>query len=238
MKLSRRQAIRVSCTTLAGLSLARRPTELHARPQQSTQAPPDALVDTAVRNIAPLPLLPDGSAPEHSSAEAGPISEPTLWRYTGGEPPAIDFDYRNLKVKVDGRRTAKRTGTLRFADLEALPEHSQITLLQCGAPNPRGVVKWTGVRFADLADLLEVQPFAHYCRIVASDGYWIEEGIETMRHPQVMLAWKLNDEPLPPKHGAPLRLVMPFRYGARSLKAVQEIYFTATSFPLPALPAD
>ena len=55
-------------------------------------------------------------------------------------------------------------------------------------PNPRGVVKWTGVRFADLADLLEVQPFAHYCRIVASDGYWIEEGIETMRHPQVMLA--------------------------------------------------
>jgi hypothetical protein len=31
---------------------------------------------------------------------------------------------------------------------------------------------------------------------------------------------------------------MPFRYGARSLKAVQEIYFTATSFPLPALPAD
>ena len=94
------------------------------------------------------------------------------------------------------------------------------------------------MRFADLADLLEIQPFAHYCRIVASDGYWIEEGIETMRHPQVMLAWKLNDEPLPPKHGAPLRLVMPFRYGARSLKAVQEIYFTATSFPLPALPAD
>ena len=237
MKLSRRQAIRVSCTTLAGLSLARRPTELHARPQQSTQAPPDALVDTAVRNIAPLPLLPDGSAPEHSSAEAGPISEPTLWRYTGGKPPAIDFDYRNFKVKVDGRRTAKRTGTLRFADLEALPEHSQITLLQCGAPNPRGVVKWTGVRFADLADLLEVQPFAHYCRIVASDGYWIEEGIETMRHPQVMLAWMMNDEPIPGRHGAPLRLIIPFRYGNRSVKAITEMTFSTPGPRMPPLPA-
>lgn len=53
----------------------------------------------------------------------------------------------------------------------------------------------------------------------------------TLMHPQVMLAWMANDAPLPPEHGAPMRLVVPFRYGARSVKAITGIAFTATSFP-------
>jgi sulfoxide reductase catalytic subunit YedY len=62
--------------------------------------------------------------------------------------------------------------------------------------------------------------------------------MDTMMHPQVVLAWLLNDEPIPPVNGAPLRLVIPFRYGARSIKAVTSISFTQTQFlhpePLPA----
>jgi DMSO/TMAO reductase YedYZ molybdopterin-dependent catalytic subunit len=49
-------------------------------------------------------------------------------------------------------------------------------------------------------------------------------------HPQTMLAWEMNDGPLPPIHGAPYRLVIPFRWGARSIKAIEEIRFTASSF--------
>ncbi|MBI3261677.1 MAG: molybdopterin-dependent oxidoreductase [Acidobacteria bacterium] len=233
--MSRRQAMRVSGAGLTGLSLRLRPEPLLAHAQQAPQPVPDKLVETPVRNIAQLPLLPDGSAPEYTPREAGTISEPTLWRYTKGQPPLIEFDYRKMKVKVDARGTAKRSGTLTFADLEPLPRHSFVVLLQCGAPNPRGIVKWTGVRFADFANMLGVQAFAHYCRIVSSDQYWIEEDMKTMLHPQVILAWMLNDEPIPPKHGAPLRLIIPFRYGARSIKAITEIYFTSTSFPMPAV---
>ena len=58
--------------------------------------------------------------------------------------------------------------------------------------------------------------------------------MNTLRHPQVMLVWVLNDEPLPPRHGAPLRLVIPFRYGVRSVKAITEIVFGITP---PAAPA-
>jgi len=236
MKLSRRQAMCVSGTTLAGLSLGLKPEELLAQAQQAPQPVPDKLVEAPLRNIAPLPLLPDGSAPEHTAQEAGTISEPYLWRYTKGQPPEIEFDYRKIKIKVDSRGLARETGTLTFSDLEALPRRSYVTLLQCGAPNPRGIVKWTGVRFADFANMLGVQPFAHYCRFVASDRYWIDEDMKTMMHPQVMLAWMLNDEPLPPKHGAPLRLIIPFRYGAHSIKAITEIYLHATGMPTPQLP--
>ncbi len=54
------------------------------------------------------------------------------------------------------------------------------------------------------------------------------EDMKTLRHPQVMLAWMLNDDPLPTKHGAPLRPVIPFRYGLRSVKSITEIAFGTT----------
>ena len=235
MSVSRRRALRISGTALAGLSLGG-PRELLAQAAQPPQPTPDTLVDTPLRTISELPLLPDGSAIERTPKEAGTISEPTLWRYTKGQAPEIEFDYRKMRIKVDARGTAKLSGTLTFADLEPLPRHSYVVTLQCGAPNPRGTVKWTGVRFMEFAKLLGVQSFAYYCRIVASDKYWVEEDMRTMMHPQVVLAWMLNDAPIPPKHGAPLRLIMPFRYGGRNIKAVTEIYFTATSFPMPTLP--
>jgi len=236
MKISRRQAMRVSGTTLAGLSLGVKPEQLLAQAQQPPPPVPDKLLEAPLRNIAPLPLLPDGSAPEHTPQEAGTISEPYLWRYTKGQPPEIEFDYRKMRIKVDARGLAKQSGTLTFSDLEPLPRQSYVALLQCGAPNPRGIVKWTGVRFADFANMLGVQPFAHYCRFVASDRYWVDEDMKTMMHPQVMLAWMLNDEPIPPKHGAPLRLIIPFRYGAHSIKAITEIYLHSTGAPAAPLP--
>src|SRR5207247_757278 len=103
-------------------------------------------------------------------------------------------------------------------------------------PNPRGIVKWTGVRFADFAEMLGIQPFAHYARIIGADRFWVEEDLRTLLQPQVMLAWLMNGQPMPPKHGAPLRLIIPFRYGARHSNAISEIIFTPTGFPLPTLP--
>ena len=59
----------------------------------------------------------------------------------------------------------------------------------------------------------------------------------TLRHPQVMLAWMMNDAPLLPKHDALIRLVVPFRYGNRSIKAITEIMFATPGLPMPPLPA-
>jgi len=131
MTISRRQALQVSGTTVAGLSLGLRPESLFAQapPAQTPQPVPDKLVDATVRNIAPLPLNPDGSAPEHAASEAGTITEPYMWRYTNAKAPEIEYDYRKLKIKVDARGMAKRSGTMSFADLEPLPRHSYVTLL-------------------------------------------------------------------------------------------------------------
>jgi DMSO/TMAO reductase YedYZ molybdopterin-dependent catalytic subunit len=224
MKLSRRDTMQLSATALAGLSLARLSSAV------AQNAPPAGLVDTQLRNAAPLPLNPDGSAVEYPPQQAGTIAG-VLWKTKNRETPDIEFDVRKMKVNLDGRGTTKLGGTLTFDHLEKLPRHSQITLLQCGAPMPRGIVKWTGVRFSDFAQSIGMQSMAAYGRFVGSDGYYLDEDIKTLMHPQVMLAWLINDEPIPPQNGAPLRLVVPFRYGARSVKAITEISLTATSFP-------
>jgi DMSO/TMAO reductase YedYZ molybdopterin-dependent catalytic subunit len=228
MKISRRETMKLSATALAGLSLAR----FSDAAAQNAPPQPGGLVDTKLRDPAALPLQPDGSAVEYTPQEAGTITG-VLWKTKNRGTPEIEFDYRKMRIKLDARGTAKLSGTLTFGDLEKLPRHSYVTLLQCGAPMPRGIVKWTGVRFSDFAQSLGAQSFAYYGRLVGSDDYFIDEDMKTLMHPQVILAWLLNDEPIPPQHGAPLRLIVPFRYGARSLKAITEISFTATSFPPP-----
>jgi DMSO/TMAO reductase YedYZ molybdopterin-dependent catalytic subunit len=76
------------------------------------------------------------------------------------------------------------------SDLERLPRGSHTSLMQCGTANPHGIVKWTGVRFADFADMLGLVSGARYCRLVASDRDYVDEAVAALRYPQVMLAWQ------------------------------------------------
>ncbi|MSR21349.1 MAG: hypothetical protein EXR91_10330 [Gemmatimonadetes bacterium] len=239
MDITRRDALALSSSTLAGLSLGMISAgriAAQAAPQQ-TQEWPGTLMETPLREgfPVPLPLNPDGSAPEHPESAAGPIEGPLMWRTADRTTPPGEYDYRQMAIKVDTRGLARLRGTLRFADLERLPRVSGTYLLQCGAPVPHGIVKWTGVRFSDFADMLGLVPGAQYARFLATDGQYVDEDIETLRHRQVMLAWMMNDEPIPADHGAPLRLVIPFRYGRRSLKAITEIVFGTPALPAPPI---
>src|SRR5512132_3683725 len=125
MSLTRRDAICASSAALAGLSLGALTRENLSA--QTAAAPwPDQLVERPLREgfPAPLPLNPDGSAPEHAASEAGAITDPLMWRTPNRQAPEIEFDYRKLAVKVDTRGLAKLGGTLHFADLERLPRVS------------------------------------------------------------------------------------------------------------------
>ena len=234
MDLSRRKTLELSATALAALSVGAAVGASSARAQGAAPAAqPDTLAPAQLRSIAELPMRPDGSAVEFTPADVGTIMGRPFWKTQG--TPDIEFDYRKMKVKVDGRGTSTMAGTLTFSDLEKLPRMSAIYKLQCGAPQPTGIVKWTGVRFSDFAKMVGAQSFANHVRTIGSDLYYLEEDMKTLMHPQVMLAWMMNDAPIRPEHGAPLRLIIPFRYGARSMKAITDIQFTATSFP-PARP--
>ena len=237
MTISRRDAIALSGSALAGFSFGGLDVpKVAAQVGGSTQEFPNQLETVEPRQGFPvaLPLNPDGSAPAHSDSEAGVIEGPLMWRTPDRSTPDIEFDYTKMAVRVDTRGLGTKRGTLHFADLNALPRVSQTFLLQCGVALPSGIVKWTGVRFSDFANMLGLVRGAHYCRLTASDGHYVDESVAELSRPQVMLAWMMNDEPIPPQHGAPLRLIMPFRYGNRSIKAITDIIFGTPGLPRPA----
>src|ERR1700680_4590062 len=102
MKISRRETMQLSATALAALAAIKPYDALAQAPQAQPQ--PDGLVDAKLRDIATLPLRPDGSAVEYTPQEAGAITG-VLWR-TRGQTPAGRYDCRKMRIKIDARGTA------------------------------------------------------------------------------------------------------------------------------------
>jgi DMSO/TMAO reductase YedYZ molybdopterin-dependent catalytic subunit len=65
---------------------------------------------------------------------------------------------------------------------------------------------------------------------------WLEDDyersltIEEAMRPEVLLAWGVNGQPLPPQHGFPLRLVVPGWYGMTSVKWLRRITVVSEPF--------
>ena len=51
--------------------------------------------------------------------------------------------------------------------------------------------------------------------------------IAEAKNPLAMIAMGMFKKPLPPQNGAPLRLVVPWKYGFKSIKSIQEFSFVA-----------
>jgi len=88
-------------------------------------------------------------------------------------------------------------------------------------------VRWGGVAPSVLLDRVGVLPQATHVTFYAAGGVY-KDGLplDLVRDPQTVLADRLNDEPLPPGHGGPLRLVVPDQLGYKSVKWVERIEVT------------
>ena len=100
MAISRRKALAISGSTLAGLSLGIVKPEALAGKARRQEDWPDQLVERPRREgfPAPLPLNADGSAPEHPESASGPITDPLMWRTPDRQAPEIEFDYRRMAI--------------------------------------------------------------------------------------------------------------------------------------------
>jgi hypothetical protein len=89
-------------------------------------------------------------------------------------------------------------------------------------------VRWGGVAPSVLFDQVGVKPEARYAVLHAYGGEYLSSlPLDLMRDPQTVLADQLNGGPLPPKHGGPLRLVVPKQLGYKNVKWVQRIELSA-----------
>jgi DMSO/TMAO reductase YedYZ molybdopterin-dependent catalytic subunit len=56
-------------------------------------------------------------------------------------------------------------------------------------------------------------------------GYYVGLDMPSALHPQTLLCYEMNGEPLTLEHGAPLRLVITLKYGIKNIKRIGRIRF-------------
>jgi len=115
--------------------------------------------------------------------------------------------------------------TLSLADLQRLPRTRTRVRHHC-VEGWTAVAAWDGVRLAEIARLAGADPRARYVEFRSFDsGYWSSWDLESALHPQTILAYGMNGEPLGPEHGAPLRLYAAVKLGYKMVKYLTEVSF-------------
>jgi len=165
-----------------------------------------------------------------------PAVDPATWRLQIGgavdRPLTLSLDDLAHRPSVTSRVLLECAGNGR-ARLEPRPV-SQPWLLEAV-----GTAEWTGTPLAPLLDEAGVSPDAVDVVFTGAD-HGVERGVEqdyqrglslgeAMR-PETLLVWAMNGAPLPPQHGAPLRLLVPGWYGMAQVKWLTRIEVSTQPF--------
>ncbi len=161
---------------------------------------------------------------------------------TGKEDPsrnAVGFKPRPWNVSISGE--CDKPGNYNYEDLvspHALEE--RIYRLRCVEAWSM-VIPWVGIPLGSLLKRFEPNSRAKYVRFKTLldpermpgqrrrilDWPYVEGlTIEEAMHPLTLMAVGLYGRELPNQNGAPMRLVVPWKYGFKSIKAIAEISFT------------
>jgi DMSO/TMAO reductase YedYZ molybdopterin-dependent catalytic subunit len=149
-----------------------------------------------------------------------PRSKAVEMRINGDQGLGDDFDLDSWRLKLGGKHE------LTLDELQTLQRTELTTDLRCveGWNVP---ATWAGVRLVDLLAKYPIDQAHAYAALVTPDSkYYVGVDTPSALHPQTILAWELNGQPLEQEHGAPLRLVIPVKYGFKWLKRIGSLSFT------------
>jgi DMSO/TMAO reductase YedYZ molybdopterin-dependent catalytic subunit len=138
--------------------------------------------------------------------------------------------FADYRLVVDG--LVERPLSLSLAELRSLPARTQITRHDC-VEGWSSIGKWTGAHLGPLLDQAGLKKNARY--IVFHCGDTLEQTLDgsgqyyesidliDAYHPQTILAYAMNDRPLPVPHGAPVRLRVERQLGYKHAKYVMRL---------------
>ena len=179
-------------------------------------------------------------APRRSMAqefEAKDLS-PTF-RSNGTSMPA-DPRYRSLAAsgfadyRLEIAGLVEHPAALTLAELRAAPSRTQITRHDC-VEGWSAIGKWKGAKLGALLDQARPLPQARYVVFRCADAmdedgtlYYESIDLDDAYHPQTILAYELNDRPLPIANGAPVRVRVERQLGYKMAKYIMRIELAAS----------
>ena len=135
-------------------------------------------------------------------------------------PTDVAIDSKTYRLKVTGK--VERPCSLSYDQILKLPSLTETVLLICpGFFSNNG--RWTGVNLKSLLQEAQVEKEAQYIDINGAHGKGVRIPLKALDQKIIFLAYRVNGEILPQKHGFPLRLVYEDAYGYDWVKYVEEI---------------
>ncbi len=197
---------------------------------------PRAVQHAAKNLVTPvMGFLLNNAAP---TAEFGK-EEISQFLWPNGKMPTSDEwrtlaarNFKDYRLKVYG--LVEKPVELSLEELRAMGQKRQTTLHHC-IQGWSGIAEWGGVPMTELIRLVRPKPNAHVA-VFYSFGEGLEGGryydshsIANLMHPQSLLAYEMNFKPLPPPHGAPLRLRVENQLGFKMVKWIRAIEFVESA---------
>ncbi|WP_433361054.1 sulfite oxidase [Streptosporangium sp. CA-115845] len=174
-----------------------------------------------------------------------PIIDTATWRLrlhgTGLSAPR-SFGYEELLAMPAVTRDVAIECAGNGRSLFTVQQHQEVigTPWQLGGI---GVARWRGVPLATVLERSGITPDAVDVMARGLDPAYVADGVDygRVRRPipaakalrDVILAYEMNDEPLPPDHGHPVRLVVPGWIGLASVKWVGDIEVSTSPLSSP-----
>lgn len=138
--------------------------------------------------------------------------------------PTVSAD--RWRLEMTGHVRQPRAWT--YDELRKLPAETRAITLECISNEVGGslisTAVWRGVTLEALLGLAGGAAAAgKYVIFYSVDGYSTSLPLADLLAARTLLAWEMNGQPLPDRHGFPLRAVVPGRYGEQSAKWITRI---------------
>ncbi len=130
------------------------------------------------------------------------------------------------RLRIDGRVANPRTYT--FDELAALPgvKMQEATVSCISNDVGDGLASnaiWQGISLQTLLEAAGIQQPTVKVVFYGADNYTDTILLDKALDGTTFVAWEMNGEPLPKKHGYPVRIIVPGRFGEKSVKWVNRI---------------
>ncbi|VVB96811.1 Sulfoxide reductase catalytic subunit YedY [uncultured archaeon] len=135
-----------------------------------------------------------------------------------------EFDRKTWDFRAEG--LVENPVRLTYDEFLALERTGDVSDFHCVTGWSRFDMRWEGVRFSDIANLVKPGNNARFATIVSDGGYMTSLPLDELMESDVLFAYNFEGKPLEPVHGGPLRLVVPKKYAYKSAKWVRRIVFT------------
>lgn len=140
-------------------------------------------------------------------------------------------DFKRYRLKVHG--LVGNPVELSLDEIKALGKQEQITMHHC-IQGWTGIAQWGGLPLAKLTDMVRPRPeakalvFHSFGEGLYGGDYYDTQRLGNVLHPQCILAYEMNDQPLGHLYGAPLRLRVENQLGYKMVKWIKSIEFVVS----------